>query len=87
MRDPTSSGDTSGAPSPPPTLARTTARLIGGLLLLVLGALIVVAGVAGIFLLHTPGIGRALGCMIVLGAALAVGGWTTLKGEQQSEPQ
>ena len=49
-----------------------------GLGLLLLGAGMLIASVVGLFTIHINGIGRFLGCGIVIGIGLLVGGWTTL---------
>jgi hypothetical protein len=85
MVDPTSPSAVDQAPSdaiaPRQTWLQSIGRFAGGLLLIVIGASLVLLGVLGIFWLHSPGIGKPLGWMIMIGAVLVVGGWMTIKGE------
>ncbi len=70
------------APTPdlvPATRSRLVARVISGLLLLLCGCVIVVAGMIALVVMHTVGIGKLIGIMILIGMAMVVGGWTRIK--------
>ncbi len=69
------------APTPenvPSVGSRKMGRIVSGLLLLC-GCGIVIGGMIAIVLVHTAGMGKLIGFMIVVGLALAVSGWTRIK--------
>jgi hypothetical protein len=61
---------------------RTIAQSIVGISVLLLGAALLVSGVVGIFVIHINGVGRLLGCGIVLGLGMVLHGWTLLTGSK-----
>lgn len=72
-----------GFASPSTNPPRTVAQLIVGVCVLLLGAVLLVAGVVGIFMIRINGIGRLLGCGIVLGIGMLVHGWTMLASQHR----
>jgi hypothetical protein len=76
----TSSPHPSTAEIEPPSTnsIRTVTQTLLALFVLLLGAGLVGAGIAGIFMIRVNGIGRLLGCGIVLGLGLLVHGWALL---------
>ena len=63
----------------PATGSRTISRVVSGLLLLLCGCGIVVGGIATLFMVHTVGIGKLIGFVIVIGLAMVASGWTRIR--------
>ncbi len=82
MAVPDARPSTKGSTPPSAHPLGTRAQVGLGICVLLLGAGLLIAGVAGMFLIHTNGMGRLLGCGIVLSLALLVHGWTLLTGKQ-----
>lgn len=61
------------------SVVRPFLHVIGVLLLMLLGGVLLVGGLAAIVLVHTVGIGKLIGLMIVIGMGLLLSGWTTLR--------
>ncbi len=63
----------------PASIGRSFLRMVGALLLMLLGSILVCGGLAALVLVHTVGIGKLIGVMIVIGLGLLLSGWTTLR--------